>query len=107
VSDDRREWHVDKSVSITHLLTTAALVASGFWWFVKNENRFTQLEGVAGYNERRITQVEKAQVTQSEWISAKLDSIRKEQREDIVRLTDALNSGFLRLEEKLDQKADK
>jgi len=107
VTDNHKQWHVDKNISVGHLVTTAALVISGAWWFVTNENRMSELETSAKYNERRLTQVEQTQISQAEWIASKLEQIRLEQREDIVRLTETLQDGFIRLESKLDSKADK
>lgn len=83
------------------------LIMSGLWWFVTNENRMAELETSARYNERRLSQVEQTQISQAEWISKKLEQIRLEQREDIVRLSQILQEGFIRIEKKLDTKQDK
>ena len=104
---DRRRWHLEKSVSLGHIATTGAVIITGMWWFVTNEGRISEMETAARYNERRLEQVEQTQVTQAEWIATKLEQIRLEQREDILRLGATLREGFVRIEKKLDTKADK
>lgn len=45
-------WHLDKTISVTHLLTTMTIVFSAFVWANKQDARLTQLE------EGRKTQAE-------------------------------------------------
>lgn len=45
-------WHVDKTISITHILTTITIAGSAFVWAGKQDNRITRLE------EREKTQAE-------------------------------------------------
>jgi hypothetical protein len=98
---------LEKNVSLSHIATTILLVTAGLWWFVENEGRIANIELAAQYTERRLTQVEETQITQAQWIAEKLEKIRKEQREDILRLQQSVSDGFVRIEEKIDGKADK
>lgn len=41
---DRRHWHLDKSVSVGHLLTTITLAGAVFLWAMKMETRISLLE---------------------------------------------------------------
>lgn len=41
---DRRGWHLDKTVSISHLLTTITIAGSVFIWASKMEQRIVVLE---------------------------------------------------------------
>lgn len=40
----RRHWHLDKSVSVGHLITTLSLAAAVFMWAMKMETRISLLE---------------------------------------------------------------
>lgn len=42
--EDRRGWHIDKTVSISHLLTTIAIAGSVIVWANKMEQRLSVLE---------------------------------------------------------------
>lgn len=41
---DRRGWYLDKTVSVSHLLTTLTIAASVFVWASKMEQRIVVLE---------------------------------------------------------------
>lgn len=41
---DRRGWHLDKTLSVSHLLTTVAIAGSIFIWASKMEQRILVLE---------------------------------------------------------------
>ena len=41
---DRRGWHLDKTVSVSHLMTTLTIAASVFVWASKMEQRIVVLE---------------------------------------------------------------
>lgn len=42
--DNRRGWHLDKTVSVSHLLTTLTIAASVFVWASRMEQRIVVLE---------------------------------------------------------------
>ena len=37
--DERRQWHLDKSVSLSHLLTTITLAVGGAWYIMGMETQ--------------------------------------------------------------------
>lgn len=41
---DRRQWHLDKSVSVAHIITTVAFVVSAMWFFAGQDRRISNLE---------------------------------------------------------------
>lgn len=41
---DRRGWHLDKTLSVSHLLTTAAIAGSVLLWVSKTEQRILVME---------------------------------------------------------------
>lgn len=107
MSEQRRQWHLDKNVSVGHVVTTVVFLVAGISWAINNEGRMRDIESAATYNEKRLTRVEQTQINQAEWIQNKLEQIRVEQREDILRLSEVLQKGFIRIENKLDDKKDK
>lgn len=38
-SDQRRRWHLDKTISITHLVTTLTLALSASWYIIGMDKR--------------------------------------------------------------------
>ena len=104
---ERRQWHLDKTVSISHVVTTIVLLVAAVGWAINNEGRLRDIESESAYHGQRLIRVEATQITQAEWIATKMEQIRKEQREDTIRLTTAIQEGFVRIESKMDRKADK
>lgn len=43
-ADNRRGWHLDKTVSVSHILTTLAIAGSVFVWASKIEQRIVIVE---------------------------------------------------------------
>ena len=41
---DRRQWHLDKSVSVAHIITTVAMVVSALWFLAGQDRRISNLE---------------------------------------------------------------
>lgn len=41
---DRRGWHLDKSVSIAHIATTAGLILTALWYLASQDTRISNLE---------------------------------------------------------------
>ena len=107
MTENRRHWHIDKSVSIGHLLTTVMLVVSGTFWFVKNEARITTIENATLETDRRIDKVEIQLVAKTEWTGKRIEQIRLEQKADNQRLSDQIRVGFQHMQEALNKKADK
>jgi hypothetical protein len=56
--DDRRGWHVDKTVSISHVLTTATILFAGMWYLVDQDKRISANAQSITHNASAITQQE-------------------------------------------------
>ena len=41
---DRRKWHLERSVSVTHIITTLSMIAAMFFWAHRTDTRITVLE---------------------------------------------------------------
>lgn len=41
---ERRGWHLDKSVSIAHIATTAGLILTALWYIAGQDTRISNLE---------------------------------------------------------------
>ena len=82
---ERRHWHLDKSVSIGHIITTLAMVTSALVWAFGMDKRVAVLETELAHSQRADERIER------EW------------RDALLRFDAAL----IRIESKLDNKADK
>lgn len=76
---DRRNapqgWHVDKTVSISHLLTTVALVVAAFWFFAEQDKRIAENAKDIQHNSATIQQQENRANRNFDSINQKLDKI--------------------------------
>ena len=48
------EWHIDKRVSVGHLITTLMLAGAIFAWAVKQDQRLTRIEERSAIGEQRL-----------------------------------------------------
>lgn len=83
--DRRQHWHLDKNISVGHLLTTLALAGSVLVWAMSMDTRVTVLEAELAHSQKYDERMER------DW------------RETMQKLESAL----IRIEAKLDGKADK
>lgn len=88
---DRREWHLEKNVSVGHIITTLTVVVAGVLYLAGVEKRVEMNSSELRHHTENIIRVEAAQKSQNAWISAKIDSMRKEQKSDTDRLEDKLD----------------
>ncbi|WP_027859240.1 hypothetical protein [Marinobacterium jannaschii] len=75
---DRRaggEWHVDKTVSISHLLTTLALVIAAFWFFAEQDKKIAENAKDIQHNSAAIQQQESRVNRSLDAINSKLDKL--------------------------------
>ena len=84
---DRRQkhWHMERGISVTHLITTASLIASLFIFASRMDTRVTVLE----------TEVSNGKITNTQ--------LRAEMKESNAEIKQYL----VRIESKLDKKMDK
>lgn len=81
----RRHWHLEKNISVGHIITTIAIAGSVFLWAMKMDTRVAILETRAGYTQKAS---EKADTRWTESINR-------------------LEATLIRIETKLDNKQDK
>jgi hypothetical protein len=55
---ERRGWHVDKTVSISHVLTTVTILFAGMWYLVDQDKRISANTQNITHNASAITQQE-------------------------------------------------
>lgn len=82
---DEKRWRFEKTVGIGHILTTLAIAASVFAWASSMDNRVTIVETKQANNILRA------------------DRIERDVKEAMLDIKNAL----IRIEAKLDRKADK
>ncbi|MAM85722.1 hypothetical protein [Marinobacter salsuginis] len=41
---DRRHWHISKSISVGHILTTLTAMLAAFWFLAQQDTRISNLE---------------------------------------------------------------
>ncbi len=70
-----RQWHLDRSVSVGHLLTTFSIVIAGFWFIAGQEERISLNEQAIKTNQGRIERAEADQQRAIDKIDSKLDRI--------------------------------
>ena len=83
--NDRREWHLDKTVSIGHIISTLIVAISVFSWALAIDKRVEQ-------NDQSI----KFLAENQKRVESRVDSIRQEIRQDLQ----AINSKLDRLIER-------
>lgn len=88
MNDDRRNWHLDKSVSLSHLLTTVTLAVGGAWYIMGMETQIALGREQMKYTQVRVDQMQ-----------AVLGEGNVPLRRDIDRIQSDLN----KVNDKLDQ----
>lgn len=82
---NKGQWHLEKSISIGHILTTVIIAGSVFTWAMKMNSRVTVLETHSAY---------------SKATDERMDMERARNLAEVKAI-------LIRIEDKLDQKADK
>lgn len=85
MNDERKEWHLDKNVSLGHLITTLTFAASVMFWAMSMDTRVTVLERELAHSQAADERME------------------KELKESLIEVKATL----LRIELRMDAKADK
>lgn len=99
MTPERRNWHLEKSVSIGHIITTLSVAATVLWWAATTEGRLEKGELIS----QNI-------IKSMELINSRLDADRAEnelRRNDIKREIDArlsrIETHAIRSEDKIDK----
>lgn len=58
LGEDRRKWHIEKTINLSHLITTIGLAASVMIWASKMDTRVTVLEAAAAVQTRQNERAE-------------------------------------------------
>lgn len=85
-------WHLSKQVSLTHILTTIALLVAAFWYIADTDRRISLVEQEQAYVQMNVKRLEDSQRIREATFSAQISELRKES-----------NTNFERLDKKLDK----
>lgn len=81
MSDARRQWHLEKTVSVGHIVTTLTVAVGAVWYFSALEHRIDTVAMDVEHQARTVSRIETQQKAQDSWIASKLEEMRKEQNE--------------------------
>lgn len=86
MNSDRREWHLEKNVSVGHILLTAGMIVGGFSYMAAIESRLTRLETIVQHQQALYTEMVSRQTEMSDRFTDRLDDMRLESKADFQRL---------------------
>lgn len=90
------DWHIDKRVSVSHLIATCVLAGGLYQWASTMDTRISVLERTVEHRAELAAATERAQ-------RDRMDRYEQRVSESLDRIEKAVD----RISEKLDQKADK
>ena len=90
------QWHLSKSISIVHIITTMSVLTALIYYFAQTENRITLVEKDQTYLNVTVLRVEEQQKAQGRELSSQISNLRNE-----------TNSNFEKLDKKLDRLIDR
>lgn len=99
MSDERRQWHLEKTVSVGHIVTTLSVAVGAVWYFSALEHRIETVALDVDHQARAVARIESQQKAQDNWITNKLEDIRKQQ--DEMRVEQKRDNQ--RIEDKIDR----
>ena len=70
-----RGWHVDRTVSVTHIFTTVMLLVSGLWFVAQQQEQISLNKQMIGQNRQMIEQQEGRVTKRLDVIDSKLDKL--------------------------------
>lgn len=83
MSDDRRQWHMEKSVSLGHIITTLALLMTLIGGYTSISERIAVIENQqASFNARIVSMLESQRSIDSKQ-DGELLEIKRQTREDL------------------------
>jgi hypothetical protein len=89
-------WHLSKSISLVHIVTTISVLTATIWYFATTDNRITMVEKDQGYLSATVKRVEEQQKEQGKELSYQITVLRNE-----------TNSNFDKIDKKLDKIIDR
>lgn len=103
-----RQWFsFDPTVHAGHIITACAVVFTAGGVYAALQADIQALKQTADLHGRQTQGIEHENKIRDEKWQDKLEQITKEQNSSIVKLRDDMNAWFVRLDNKLDNKADK
>lgn len=70
-------WHLDKKISISHLMTTVAIFLSGMWFIAEQNERIALNTQSISHNKTAIEQQETRVTKTLDSIEVKLDKLQE------------------------------
>lgn len=89
-------WHLSKSVSLVHIVTTLSVMTGAVWYFATTDNRITMVEKDQSYLNATVNRVEQQQKDQGKELSNQITNLRNE-----------TNNNFDKIDKKLDKIIDR
>ena len=90
------KWHLSKSISLVHIVTTMSVLTATIWYFATTDNRITLVEKDQVYLNNTVQRVEQQQKDQGRELSSQISNLRSE-----------TNNNFEKLDKKLDRLIDR
>lgn len=84
-------WHLEKSVSIGHLMSTISFITVGVFYMAGLEGRISQADIERKHIKESIARVEQQQSAQGQQIGRKLEEMRTEQKQDTRRIEEKID----------------
>ena len=72
-----RDWHLDKTISVGHLISTAAIIVSVFVWALTIDSRVSRNEAAIRHVLERTDEIKQETREDYKEISRKLDEINR------------------------------
>ncbi len=89
-------WHLSKSISLVHIITTISVLTATIWYFATTDNRITLVEKDQVYLRATVQRVEEQQKKQGKELSNQITVLRNE-----------TNNNFDKIDKKLDKIIDR
>jgi len=90
------KWHLSKSISLVHIVTTMSVLTATIWYFATTDNRITLVEKDQAYLNTTVQRVEQQQRDQGRELSTQISNLRSE-----------TNQNFNNIDKKLDRIIDR
>ena len=90
------KWHLSKSISLVHIVTTMSVLTATIWYFATTDNRITLVEKDQVYLNNTVQRVEQQQRDQGRELSTQISNLRSE-----------TNQNFHNIDKKLDKIIDR
>jgi hypothetical protein len=74
--NNNNRWHLDKRVSVGHLITTVAMISAAALWLLRLEGRVDLADNEIEHNAERIVELDTARATRDNEIIRRLERIQ-------------------------------